>query len=175
MNRDSQRPTRPPPPGSEDDELDRPTVVPEFDLAEFARKKMLGAEAPAAIPGNAPVLSSESTDLAELFGTGDLEATLAVCEALLQQDPNDADAKKYAELSRRELSIQYLAALGGSTSVIPRRASAADAADDPFADVLSEVDGDRSIDEIVHATQKDRLTILAALYDLLRRGAIDVP
>jgi hypothetical protein len=189
MNRDSQRPTRAPPPkpegeaeGEEPDE-DRPTLVPDFDLAAFARQKMLKIETPTPrsegartpLPGGAPTVSSTSVDLGELFRAGDHDATLALSEALLQQDPNDAEARKYAEMSRLELTVTYLAAFGGSGSAIPKLKArlTGEMPAGVFADVLDAVDGISSVEEIVLTLRHDRLAVLSALCDLLRRGIIE--
>jgi hypothetical protein len=183
MNRDSQRPTRPPsggqPQGEEDGE-ERPTLVPQFDLAEFARENMLKRETPsgpAGIPvAGAPVLSSASMDLGELFHAGEHEATLALSEALLQQDPEDPEARKYAELSRLELAVTYLSAFGGNGSAIPKvkSAEAARGLGGLFGEVLAAVDGVQSVDSIVLTSRQDRLAVLSTLYELLRRGAIEL-
>jgi hypothetical protein len=184
MNRDSQRPTRPPPPGQKagDEEVleeDRPTLVPEFDLAEFARQKMLKEESPPSskTPG-APLVSSMSMDLGELFRSGDHDATLALSEALLQQDPDDVEARRYAEMSRMELTVRYLTAFGGSGSAVPRvKASVrvkGESSAGLFGEVLAAVDGISTIEEIVLTLRQDRLAVLSALCDLLQRGIIEV-
>jgi len=178
MNRDSQRPTRPPPPvpeGEQDGEADRATVVPSFDLAEFARQKMLKVET--APP---PMLSSMAMDLGELFRAGDHDATLALSEALLQQDPDDIEARRYAEMSRMELTVRYLAAFGGSGSAIPRLKASihggggAERPGGVYGEVLAEVDGMSSVEEIVLTMHHDRLVVLSALCDLLQHGIIEV-
>jgi hypothetical protein len=184
MNRDSQRPTRPPSGGQaqgEDDGEERPTLVPQFDLAEFARENMLKRETPSGpvsgVPaGGAPVLSSASMDLGELFRAGDHEATLALSEALLQQDPEDPEARKYAELSRLELAVTYLTAFGGNGSAIPRvkSAEAAKGLGGLFGEVLAAVDGVQSVDSLVLTSRQDRLAVLSTLYELLQRGAIEL-
>jgi hypothetical protein len=182
MNRDSQRPTRPPPPGQRAadeglDEDERPTLVPEFDLAEFARQKMMKEEGPASARG-APLVSSSSMDLGELFRSGDHDATLALSEALLQQDPDDAEARRYAEMSRMELTVRYLTAFGGTGSAVPRvKASirvTGESSAGLFGEVLAAVDGISTIEEIVLTLRQDRLAVLSALCDLLQRGIIEV-
>jgi hypothetical protein len=187
MNRDSQRPTRPPPPtgegeGAEGDGGDRPTLVPDFDLAEFARQKMLKVETPARVVTSsrttfAPTVSSSSVDLGELFRSGDHDATLALAEALLQQDPDDPEARKFAEMSRMELTVTYLGAFGGSGSAIPRLkaplTTESSVSPGVFGDVLAAVDGISTVEEIVLTLRHDRLAVLSALCDLLQRGIIE--
>ena len=115
-------------------------------------------------------------EMAERYALDDFTGALRIAELVLGRDPDHPDARRIAGESRRRLEHLYTSRLGGLARV-PRVAL-------PDADLrwlgldhragflLSRVDGQNTVDELVDISGMPKLEALKTLVELLDVGAI---
>lgn len=106
----------------------------------------------------------------------DFGGAILLSEAVLADDPENASAKRYLEACRSTLANIYLTHLGGGAE-IPRIVMSSEQLrcmnlDRWGAFVMSRVDGESSIDDIIDIAGMPRLDALRILYELLQQGVI---
>jgi hypothetical protein len=110
------------------------------------------------------------------YQKGELAETLAICEAVLRDDPSNVDARLYAVSCREILSDSLLTRLGGPRRVpyvVPSRGKIHEIALDPrTAFVLSLVDGYYSLEEIADMSGMAPHETYRLIEDLKQRGVI---
>lgn len=109
---------------------------------------------------------------------GDFEGALLAAGTMLRVDPKDPEALQAAQMSRVELFRKYDGRLG-SRARVPRLLVPTDALhvyplDTPSALVLSQVDGKRTVDDIVEGGILPKLDALRTLSELYLRGIVGV-
>jgi len=115
-------------------------------------------------------------DMRDRHMTGDFTGALAVAEAILQRQPDHAEARRCAENCRRVLLQMYSARLGRFDQVpkviVSREQVRWLSLDHRAGFVLSLVDGRSSIDQILDLAGMPRLDTVRVLYTLLEQRVI---
>jgi CRP-like cAMP-binding protein len=101
-----------------------------------------------------------------------------MAEAILETDPANAEALRYAEQCQAVLQKMYVSRLGGLNR-IPTVATSAEqmrwlSLDHRAGFVLSLIDGTCTFDEILDMSGMRRLDALRILFDLLQQNVISV-
>jgi len=123
-----------------------------------------------------PSPANPEQEMADRFALGDFTAALRLAELILGNDADNAHASETARVCRDKLAQLYLSRLG-SLARQPRRAvKGADVRwlglDHREGFVLSHIDGESSIEEIVDVSGMARIEVLKTLVQLLDVGAI---
>jgi hypothetical protein len=128
-----------------------------------------------------PVNLGGAVDLSQVtqkIDAGDYTSALALAERAHAQRPGDAAAARYVELCRKMLGRMYMGALGDRTGVPRLAVSVARLRElglDRWAGfVVSRVDGESTIDDIIDVAGMSRLDTLRILYELVEQGVIYV-
>ncbi len=133
---------------------------------------MLGAEAAPAPPAEDPLLVAARDRLA----MGDYSGALVIAEGILQSDPEHELAQRYAENCRRTLAQMFAARLGRLNQA-PRVAVEGDrlrwlSLDHRAGFLLSLVDGNSTIEELLDISGMQRFEALRILCELLDQNVI---
>ncbi len=117
-------------------------------------------------------------DLRDRYAVGDFSGALGVAEAILEQDPANAEVARYAESCRDILMQMYTARLG-STRVVPRVVLAPErirwlTLDHRAGFLLSCIDGCSTVEEILDVSGMPALDSLRILCDMLHQEIINV-
>jgi hypothetical protein len=122
-----------------------------------------------------------TVDLAQVtrqIDAGDYAGALALAERALAQDPESQAARRYADICRKMVARVYMTALGDRGDVphlaMPEARLPSLALDRWAAFVVTRVDGQTSIDDIVDIAGLHRLDTLRILYELKQQGVIYV-
>jgi hypothetical protein len=123
-----------------------------------------------------PEVSREVLDMRDRYRAGDFTGALVVAEALLEADPAQDEARRCHELCVNVLSQMYLARLGSLAQVV-RVAVPSDqirwlSLDHRAGFLLSLIDGNSTIEELLDISGMPRLDALRILYGLLDQRAI---
>jgi hypothetical protein len=165
--------TTPPEHPALDADEPRPTVVPEFDPAAFARDSELRQRAAAPV---AP--SGESTiDEARLLrDRGEHERALLLLEQLLELAPLHPEATQLAAECRTALERECLSALGSERAILVAGVTTDELKsfklDNVSAFLMSLVDGATRVESILDLAGVPRLVALRHLRNLLERGIV---
>lgn len=116
--------------------------------------------------------------LHDRFVGGDYEGALTLAEGILEVEPTNAEAQRYADSCRDLLRQTFLSRVGGGARV-PRLAMSPDqlhslALDHRSGFLLSCVDGQSSIDEILDVCGMSGTDAMRILSDLFDRGVVEV-
>jgi hypothetical protein len=134
----------------------------------------LDLETPVAPPAGDPTV----TDLRDRYAAGDFTGALTLAEAVLEQDPDHTDAKRYAQ-SCRDVLIQMYSARLGPLDQVAAVAIPADqvrwlSLDHRSGFLLSLVDGTSTVEEILDISGMVRLDALRIMYTLLEQQIISL-
>jgi hypothetical protein len=129
-------------------------------------------------PSVDPAQPEQVNRMFERLASGNYPAALMLAEALLDIDPENADAEQCASMCRSEMRKLYAARLG-SLEHVPRHLMTPEALQRENLDhlagfLLSRIDGEMSIDELLDSTGMPALDVLRCLYDLQLQGVIEV-
>jgi len=115
-------------------------------------------------------------ELRERYALGDFSGALTIAEALLEDDPDNADAQRYAESCRDVLKQMYAARLGSLTQVpivaIPAEQLRWLTLDHRSGFLLSHVDGVSTLEEILDISGMNHLEAMRIIYELLQQKVI---
>jgi hypothetical protein len=115
-------------------------------------------------------------EMEELYGLGEFTGALRIAELVLGARPDDKQAQMCAENSRLKLEQQYSSKIGPLSQVPMIDLSDADVRwlglDHRAGFVLSRIDSQSSIEELVDICGMSRLELFKTLIELLNRGAI---
>ncbi|HEX2872442.1 MAG TPA: hypothetical protein VHP33_14335 [Polyangiaceae bacterium] len=146
----------------------------ELDLGEVARS---GPPPPVLMP-SAPASprDTEITEMKDRYAMGDFTGALVVAEGLLEVNPDDLDAQRYAQSCRDVLTQMYTARLGALTQRV-RVAVPGDqirwlSLDHRAGFVLSLIDGSSTVEELLDISGMNRLDALRILYTLFDQRVI---
>ena len=156
-----------------DEDKPRPTVVPEFDPAAFARDSELRQRAAAPV---APSGESTIDEARRLHDRGEHEQALLLVEQLLELVPLHPDATRLAAECRMASERECLSALGSERSILVAGVTTDElkdfALDNVSAFLMSLVDGATNVESILDLAGVPRLLALQHLRHLLDRGII---
>ncbi len=115
-------------------------------------------------------------EMEELYGLGEFTGALRIAELVLGARPDDEQAQMCAENSRLKLEQQYSSKIGPLSQVPMIDLSDAEirwlGLDHRAGFVLSRIDSQSSIEELVDICGMSRLELFKTLIELLNRGAI---
>lgn len=138
-----------------------------LELVEQSRSSRPGAPA-----------SDPAAEMAERFALGDFTGALTVAELLLGRDPGHEAAGRYAEGCRERLAQLYTSRLGRLDRV--PRVAVPDAEirwlglDHHAAFLLSRIDGESTVEDLLHVVAMPRVDALKTLVELLDAQAIEM-
>jgi hypothetical protein len=117
-------------------------------------------------------------EMRERYAMGDFTGALVIAESLLEGNPNDLDAIRYAESCRDVLGQMYAARLGSLHGVVEVMVPGQDirwlSLDHRAGFLLSLVDGSLTVEEILDVCGMPRLEAMRILYNLLDQRIISV-
>ena len=170
-------------------EDERPTVRPSGDAWVIDRDRRSLLPPPAAqssSPGPSSPADDESStairdeahrEIADRFALGDYAAALSVAELQLGREPDDDEVRRYAESSRERLEVRYATRIGSLDYVFNVSVPAAKVKwlglDPQAAFLLSLVDGQTTVDEVLDLCEMGRLEALRVFTELLDAKAIE--
>lgn len=133
---------------------------------------------PQRMPSKASPAEATPKRLRERYALGDFTGALSVAEALLEMDPKNAEAQKFAGSCREVLMQMYVAKLS-PLDQRPRVAIANDqirwlSLDHRAGFLLSLIDGQCSLDELLDVSGMARLDSLRILSELLEQKVISL-
>lgn len=115
-------------------------------------------------------------EMEELYGLGEFTGALRIAELVLGARPDDEQAQMCAENSRFKLEQRYSSKIGPLSQVPTIDLSDAEirwlGLDHRAGFVLSRIDGQSSIEELVDICGMSRLELFKTLIELVNRGAI---
>jgi hypothetical protein len=154
-----------------------------LDLAGIHSKPFESGPAFAATdPGFAAVEMGKErgtrNDMQDRYAVGDFTGALVVAESILDTDPDNEDAKRYAQSCREVLTQMYAARLGPMDQV-PSVVVPADqitwlSLDHRAGFLLSLVDGVSNLEEILDVSGMTRLDALRIMYTLAQQNVISL-
>ena len=161
---------------------ERPTTRPSGDGWVLERERRSLAPPPVAevsegVGGGADELPDDiHREIADLFALGDFAAALNAAELQLGVDPGDESARQYAETSRSRLEARYTTRIGSLDYIfnlgVPEAKVKWLGLDPQAASLLSLIDGQTSVAEVLDLTQLGRLEALRLFTELLEAKAI---
>jgi hypothetical protein len=115
-------------------------------------------------------------DMQDRYAVGDFTGALVVAESILDMQPDDEDAKRYAQSCREVLTQMYAARIGPMDQVavvaVPPEQITWLSLDHRAGFLLSLVDGVSSIEEILDISGMSRLDALRIMYTLVQQNVI---
>jgi hypothetical protein len=146
----------------------------ELDLSDVARS---GPPPPVLMPS--PAASGRDAEISEMkdrYAMGDFTGALVVAEGLMEVNPDDSDAQRYAQSCRDVLMQMYSARLGALSQRV-RVAVPGDqirwlSLDHRAGFVLSLIDGSSTVEELLDISGMNRLDALRILYTLFDQRVI---
>jgi hypothetical protein len=162
-----------PPEGGLAGDAERSTPIPEFDLAAFARESEMRQRAAASTAGE-PTLEQAL----RLHLDGKHEDALFLLARLLDVTPLHPEATRLSADCRAALERQCLSAIGSESTVLIAAVSNEElkryALDHVSGFLLSLLDGDTRVENVLDISGMPRLLVLRHLHGLLERGIIVV-
>lgn len=118
----------------------------------------------------------QRAQMQQRFDQGDFSGALVLAEGLLEENPDDAMARRYADSCVEALRQMYKSRLGDGSRVL-RLAMPPDqlrslSLDHRAGFLLSCIDGSSSIDEILDVSGMQTLEALRILYELVQEGVV---
>ncbi len=153
--------------------------LPSFDVPINEALDMVGRNEP---PGGSLVPAEPSrradplSELRERYALGDFSGALTIAEAILEDEPENGDAQRYAESCRDVLKQMYAARLGPLDQVpivaVPAEQLRWLTLDHRSGFLLSHVDGVSTLEEILDVSGMPHLEAMRIIYDLLQQKVI---
>jgi len=149
----------------------RAEPAPAFELS-------LDAPPPAHAFEEAVSTASAVADMKDRYAMGDFSGALVIAEGIIENDPNDSEAPRYAQSCRDVLTQMYSARLGSLDQRV-RVAVPSDqirwlTLDHRAGFLLSLVDGGSTVDQLLDISGMPRLDALRILYQLLDQRVISL-
>jgi len=138
---------------------------------------LVGRQATSLRPAGEPPRNADPLgELRERYALGDFSGALTVAEALLEDDPTNADVQRYAESCRDVLKQMYTARLGSLEQVpmvgVPTEQLRWLTLDHRAGFLLSHVDGVSTLEEILDISGMPHLEAMRIIYELLQQKVI---
>ncbi|MCB9593166.1 MAG: hypothetical protein H6719_10575 [Sandaracinaceae bacterium] len=148
-----------------------PPALPVLDVAPGDALALVDHRSRPPVAGPTPL-----SEMADRFALGDFTAALRLAELVLGTDADSRQALETARISREKLAQLYGSRLGSLDRVPVPAVADSDVRwlglDHRDGFVLSLVDGNHTIEEIIDVTGMSRLEVLKTLVELLDLGAI---
>jgi hypothetical protein len=148
----------------------------ELDLGDVARSGPPPPVLMASPPSSGR--AAEITEMKDRYAMGDFTGALVVAEGMLEANADDLDAQRYAQSCRDVLMQMYSARLGALTQRV-RVAVPGDqirwlSLDHRAGFVLSLIDGNSTVEELLDISGMNRLDALRILYTLFDQRVIQL-
>ncbi len=128
------------------------------------------------VPPVPPRQRDPMSELRERYALGDFSGALTIAEGMLEDDPDNGDAQRYAESCRDVLRQMYAARLGALSQVptvtIPGEQLRWLTLDHRSGFLLSHVDGVSTLEEILDVSGMNPLDAMRIIWDLLQQKVI---
>ncbi len=115
-------------------------------------------------------------DMRERFSLGDYSGALVIAESLVEEDPDRAEALKYVASCRQVLEQMYTTRIGPLDRVpfvaVPQEQLRWLSIDHRAGFVLSHIDGNCSLEQILDVSGMPTLDALRILYELMQQRVI---
>ena len=167
---------------AQEDDHDRPTLRPSGDawLVDRDRRSLWPPAAAAEVvvvrEADEPSPHDIHRQIADHFALGDYAAALHAAELQLGLDPGDESARKYADTSRARLETRYTTRIGSLAYVFNLAVPPAKVKwlglDPQAAFLLSLVDGQTTVAQVLELCQMGRLDALRVFTELLEAKAL---
>ena len=150
----------------------RPTVVPPYDVEQFAHDSESGLRtvSPAGREG------SVVDDVRGLVAAGEIEEALACANTALAMAPMHAELRQLALECTDNLERDYLGRLGGPTAVLvmtlPPSELKAHSFDTVTGFLLAQLDGVITVEDLIDVCGLPPLTVLRALCTLVEQAIV---
>ncbi|MDH3625520.1 MAG: hypothetical protein OEQ49_16755 [Myxococcales bacterium] len=132
---------------------------------------------PASAESQATTRDEVHREIADRFALGDYAAALSAAELQLGREPDDDEIRRYAESSRERLEVRYATRIGSLDYVfnvsVPDSKIKWLGLDPQAAFLLSLVDGQTSVGEVLDLCQMGKLEALRVFTELLDAKAIE--
>jgi hypothetical protein len=119
-----------------------------------------------------------ASEMRDRYALDDFSGSLRAAELLLGRQPEHPEARRYADSSRQKLEQLYTSRLGGPSSVPTVTVNAAEVRwlgiDHRAGFLLSRIDGETRVEDILDMSCMPRLEALKLLSELLQAGAIRI-
>ncbi len=152
---------------------ERTTLTNEVELERARQRCLASPDESTSAPAN---LSRLADEMRGRCARADLSGALATAEIILGQSPDDAEAKACAHACRAKLAEEYTAGIGrlDQVPVLAAPLSELDASSvgHRAGFVLSQVDGETTLEAILDVSGMPSLDALRIVRELLRRGFI---
>ncbi|HMR77734.1 MAG TPA: hypothetical protein PKD61_21645 [Polyangiaceae bacterium] len=173
-------PTQPPRAPSVDDLDLSPGPALELDLsapsAGFPTEAPTPVAPAAAVPAPTASAATPEIEMKDRYAMGDFTGALVVAESILEADPGDEQAQRYAESCRDVLTQMYSARLGPTDQrvvvAVPPDQIRWLSLDHRAGFLLSMIDGTSNIDEILDISGMARLEAMRILFMLYEQQVI---
>jgi hypothetical protein len=137
---------------------------------------LVGRHAQSVPPAEPSKRGDPLAELRERYALGDFSGALTIAEGILEDDPENGDAQRYAESCRDVLKQMYAARLG-SLDQVPTVAIPAEqlrwlTLDHRSGFLLSHVDGVSTLEEILDVSGMNHLEAMRIIYELLQQKVI---
>ena len=143
------------------------------DSSDGDRDEFVERAAPSAGPSAA---AATVPDMQDRYAVGDFTGALVVAESILDTNPDDEVARRYAQSCREVLTQMYAARIGPMDQVavvaVPADQITWLSLDHRAGFLLSLVDGVSSIEEILDISGMSRLDALRIMYTLVQQNVI---
>ncbi|HSO00578.1 MAG TPA: hypothetical protein VLS89_19935 [Candidatus Nanopelagicales bacterium] len=130
--------------------------------------------APAALA--APTADDRRRQMLQRFESGDYSGALVLAEAILDENPDDASARRYAESCNEMLRQMYRSRIGDGSQVLRILISSEELRslnlDHRAGFLLSCIDGMSSIDDVLDVSGMRELEALRILFELVQESII---
>ena len=149
-------------------------------IADRGRRSLAPTAPPPPRPARAEASEASPArlhaEIADCFALGDYARSLSAAELLLGLDPEDENARQYAVNSRARLETRYVSRIGSLDHVFNLAVPTAKVKwlglDPQAALLLSLVDGQTTVAEVLEICQMGRLEALRVFTELLDAKAI---
>jgi hypothetical protein len=163
------------PPDPFDDEASPLGLVEAYRHSTDSMPRVEAPARPSSVASESPA-SSVPSDMQDRYAVGDFTGALVVAESILDTNPDDEDAKRYAQSCREVLTQMYAARIGPMDQVamvaVPPDQITWLSLDHRAGFLLSLVDGVSSIEEILDISGMTRLDALRIMYTLVQQNVI---
>ncbi len=134
------------------------------------------APTPESAPPRAPARSLSAQDLEESYAAGDYNRALMIAEDLLARSPDDRAARRYVQNCREVLTQMFAARIGPLDQVVSILVKPEEvqwlSLDHRAGFLLSLVDGQSTVDEILDISGMSRLDALKIIFDLTSQQVV---
>ena len=129
-------------------------------------------------PFKEPLESGPISDMKDRYAMGDFSGALVIAEGIIESNPEDLEAPRYAQSCRDVLTQMYSARLGALDQIVAVAVPSDQirwlTLDHRAGFLLSLIDGGSTVDQILDISGMPRLDALRIMYQLLDQRVISL-